>query len=696
LPAKRLTLGNKTPGFSKKPGFCARLLNRQRQASLSENAYRETAALLNRAALPLLALLALSAGAATAQPDSRAPAPAPPPPVTEVLPDDVAAVLLINTTAEAWGRLNRFNPLPIEFTGPGRLPLLPPGINFTADVQPWVGEWAALAVLGPPADALIPCKGACTLMLVPVKDAGGMKAFVAKLQENQGEAPVERDYKGVKILEWAAPQSLPDSESPETVPDLPEESPPAPEPAPDSRAGLSGDLGFGIWDLGFKNRASRASQPADKILPVTTFSQRLPVAVKSPLPAEPAEPEQPPKSVSQQGLALAILPEYVATSTSGEALEQLIDRLPKGKKPLAETAGFKRTLEQPQFSRSLFVGYSNLAKAARVNFTDLPELPGGLSLPVAPLQLIAPALQQIAETYDTVQVFVGVRAEGLHSQAQVYYKIPQPQKVPVGTPDGEPMANRLPAATYLSFSSRNLKQQWNQIAGAGGEEAKPLFEGLRRFIRNITGLNLEEDILSWMNGEYALFVFPANQGFFPFLAEQFKIGVGFTVRTRDRPAAEKMLDKLNEFVGTSSGGSLAITSRQLGAQPVSSWEIQQAGGARSIFAHGWADGNTLILTSGTGPMSALIPQPNPPLGKTYIFQTATASLPYPNDGNIYLNCGAVLSFVYSVLPLDDSSEFVRLTKRLLGSLRSLSAVSSSTAEKQQADVLLVLAPVRER
>jgi hypothetical protein len=56
----------------------------------------------------------------------------------------------------------------------------------------------------------------------------------------------------------------------------------------------------------------------------------------------------------------------------------------------------------------------------------------------------------------------------------------------------------------------------------------------------------------------------------------------------------------------------------------------------------------------------------------------------------------VLSFVYSVLPLDDSSEFVRLTKRLLGSLRSLSAVSSSTAEKQQADVLLVLAPVRER
>lgn len=614
-----------------------------------------------------------------------------------MLPEDVAAVLLINTTAKAWGSLNRFNPLPIEFTGPGRLPLLPPGINFTADVQPWVGEWAALAVLGPPADAQIPCFGACTLMLAAVRDAAGMKAFVAKLQENRGEAPVERDYKGVKILEWAAPQPLPDTESPETVPELPQESPPKPEPAPESRA--SGDFGLGILDFGLKSRASRGFQPADKILPVSTWPHRQPVAVKSPLPAEPAEPAEPaapnPGPMGQRGLALALLPGYVAASTSGEALEQLIDRHSAGKKPLAETAGFQRTLEQPQFSGSLFVGYSNLAKAAKLNFTQLSELPGGVPVPLAPLQLIAPALQKIAETYDTLQVLVGVRAEGLHSMAQVYYKIPQPQNVPVGTPDAEPVANRLPAATYLSFSSRNLKQQWDNIVRAGGEEAKPLFEGLRRFIRNFTGLDLDSDILPWMDGECALFVFPANQGFFPFLADQLKIGLGFTVRTSDRPAAEKALDKLNEFAGTSSGGSLAISSRQIGAQPVSSWEIQQPGNARSIFAHGWADGNTLVLTTGSGPMSALTPQPNPPLGKTYIFQTATASLPYPNNGNFYLNCGAVLSFAYSFLPLDDSSEFIRLTKRLLGTLRSLSAVTSSTAEKQQADVVLVLAPVRE-
>lgn len=645
--------------------------------------------MLNRAAIPLLALLVLRAGAATAQPDSRAPAPAPPPPVTELLPDDVAAVLLINTTAKAWGSLNRFNPLPIEFTGPGRLPLLPPEINFTADVQPWVGEWAALAVLSPPADVQIPCKGACALMLAPVTDAAGMNAFVAKLQENRGEAPVERDYKGVKILEWAAPQPLPDSESPETVPELPQESPPAPdEPAPESRAHLSPLLPTAALPL-----------PLSQFIPQLRAAHRQPVAVKSPLPAEPAEPAEPaapnPWQLGQRGLALALLPGYVAASTSGEALEQLIDRHSAGKKPLAETAGFKRTLEQPQFSRSLFVGYSNLAKAAKLNFTELSELPEGVPVPLAPLQLIAPALQQVSETYDTLQVLVGVREEGLHSMAQAYYKIPQPQNVPVGTPDAEPVANRLPAATYLSFSSRNLKQQWDNIVRAGGEEAKPLWDGLRRFIRNFTDLDIDSDILPWMDGEYALFVFPSSQGFFPFLADQLKIGLGFAVRTSDRPAAETALDKLNEFAGTSSGGSLAVTSRQLGAQPVSSWEIQLAGGVRSIFAHGWADGNTVVLTTGSGPMSALTPQPNPPLGKTYIFQTATASLPYPNNGNFYLNCGAVLSFVYSFLPLDDSSEFVRLTKRLLGTLRSLSAVSSSTAEKQQADVLLVLAPVRE-
>ncbi|MBD2043895.1 DUF3352 domain-containing protein [Microcoleus sp. FACHB-672] len=653
--------------------------------------------MLQRIALPLLSVLVIGPTAALAQPAALEEPAIPAPAVTKVLPADIVGVLLLNTTKDNWGTLNRFNPLPFELSGPGFLPLLPAGTNFSADVQPWVGEWAAVALMipQPPTEGELPNFADSTLTVASVTDVEGVNAYVAKVRETQAEPPIEREYNGVTILEWPAQEPpvleepveapLP-TESPET---LPEEELPAPTPSPEGEQ--SPPATNPPQSLSFFSRflpSSTLPLPLARFLP----AQSQQIAVGS----EPSEPEEVPEPVplGRAGLAIAVLPGYFATSTTGKAIEQFIDSQ-AGIKPLAEAAKFQRTLKHPQFSTSLMVGYSNIASAAQIVPTvSLPTPPeGSLPLPLPSGEFYTALLKNLAETYDTLEGFVWVQPEGIRAQSAAYYTTPNPENATELTPNGDGILAKLPASTYMSSSSRNFQKQWSRMVKLYGEEGQSFLDIFRDGIRSVTGLDLEEDIISWMDGEFSLFFFPSAQGLFPQAAPAFKLGMGLMIQTSDRPAAERMLNQLEESVTTSSGSTVSITRRE-GSSPLTSWEAPMPGKApQSFFAYRWADDNTLILTSGSGPMSLLTPEPSQPLANSYIFQTATESFPRPNEGYFYLNWGATLSFIYTFFPLDDS-ESSRFIKQGLGMIRSFSGSNSATPEKEQSDILFVIAPAQ--
>lgn len=218
---------------------------------------------------------------------------------------------------------------------------------------------------------------------------------------------------------------------------------------------------------------------------------------------------------------------------------------------------------------------------------------------------------------------------------------------------------------------------------------------IREGVRALTGLDLEKDIISWLDGEYAAFLFPTKQGFFSQFYPNLDLGVGLIVQTSDRATAEATLNKLDESVRSSSGNTIAIATRPIKGQPVTSWEYEESGNRQSFLAHSWVDDNTLIITNGFGPMTELAPKPYIPLNQSYTFKTATESLARPNQGYFYLNAGSSLSFLYGLFsPYSNSPEF-RDIKRWLGSVYSISATNSATPEKQQFDSLFVLAPVRQ-
>lgn len=686
--------------------------------------------MLRRISLPILAVLTVLPGHAAdiAVPPNETTSP---PVVTTALPIDTPAVVLINTQPEAWGALRRFNPYPVLPPGVGALPFLPPWLDFTSDIQPWLGDRVALVLLPLPANtkpSLIENHG---LLLAPVKDASRLDAFIAKVKTNRGAPQVERIYQGAVIVEWEGTKPTPagGKQCPDSLPGAPAPVPSQPGSSPGCVEAVPGEVTS--FNKAFQKSQQKFStlitqnplpQPTASAAPTplpqpTTFSTpppptpeptSQPQASPSPMPSPglPAPSPTPTASpIPKDRMAIAILPGYIAVASSVRPLEQFIDKhvqladAQTGSLPLTQNPRFQRTLQHPKFEQSLLVTYGDLVGLLPfiLAFYDFPTAPVPVPVPLPPVA--KPDLDKLTQTYNSVDGFTWVEPFGVRSQSNLYYTTPQPQFATVALPEDNQILERLPAATYLSANSRNFKQQWQSFASDVDADPTTRFitKGIRDFIRNGTGLDLDKDVIPWLDKQYVFFFFPTKQGLFPFFDSRFQLGVGLMIQTSDRPAAEAALTKFSQFAQKQPNSQVEIIERTVEGQPVMSWEGRDRNRKVSFFSYGWVDDDTLILTTGTGPMADLTPKPYLTLNQNYTFKAATENLPRPNEGYFYVNMGSSLAFLYGLFSSSGGSESpdFREFKRLLGVVRSLSTTNSATAEKQQFDSLWVLSMPRE-
>lgn len=198
-----------------------------------------------------------------------------------------------------------------------------------------------------------------------------------------------------------------------------------------------------------------------------------------------------------------------------------------------------------------------------------------------------------------------------------------------------------------------------------------------------------------MDGEYALVLFPTRQGIISGFDPAIELGIGAMIQTSDRPTAENTFGTVENLLLWSF--PISIEPRTVNGESVVSWEsdIDLSQADDSYFSRGWVTDDTLAITDGIGPMAELInPQPYEPLTEHSTFRTATQSFPHPNYGYFYINMGSTLSLIYPSLRLNPGDPDMIEFKRFLGSLYSLSATVSSTADYAQANFLVVLAPAR--
>lgn len=581
--------------------------------------------------------------------------------------------MLINTSPAAWEELNRFNPLSPQTLAPLQMAFAMSGLNLQQDVLPWLGDRVAIALLPAvqPETPTFPLP----VVLAPVKDSSQFTSFLDKVITRWGKPQIERNYKGITIRHWVPP-TTPDGEAPDgtvpdgTVPDVPEETP---SPTPDESPSATPDT---------------SPSPLKAVSP----AQQPPDIGEDALPPLNPLPPMPTTELTARGVAIAVLPGAVAASNDPRALEQLID-LREGA-TLAQNPAFQRTWRHPQTGRSLFTGYGEVAGLMQSVFQSaLAASDPSLSGMVTPLANTY--ITTLTKRYATIDTHLWVIPEGIRGQTNAYYTTPQPDLATPNLATANQIVRRLPAATFLSVNSRNFKQQWQQLVQLfPTDPALAIAYGsLGSSIRSVTGLDPQTDVLPWLDGEYAFFLFPSDAGLLKLIHPQFNMGAGLLLQTSDRPAAEAALKKLHQFVRSTSKGTMAIVNRRVKGQPVVSLEAKEKGKLISLLSYGWISNDTLLVTAGAEAMSPLVPQPYLPLHLNHTFQTATASLPAPNDGYFYVNMGASLAFVYGLVRPTVPSYYapmVQEVQRVLGTIRSVSTTNSATPEAQRVDSLWVL------
>ncbi len=616
-----------------------------------------------------------------------------PPAVTTVLPANTPGLVLVNAKPTAWAALDRFNPLPESFRLPFSVPFLPGAIDFAQDIQPWLGDEVAVALVptaGSIAGTVLQTLDASAVFVAPIKDRDRFDQFLSKLKATRGNPDIEREYKGVTLLQWSASAE--------------ETSPATDEPGATTQRG--------ILLRGFvqPTRALLQGQPVKQ--PVAQLETIPPVLappseLEEPLsPDEPTDPDETPNPetppdfdaselLKPKGMAIALLPGNVAVAVKAETLEDLIDAR-STREPLTQNPLFRRTLQHPQAGRSLLTSYGEVAALSKFILAIVKASPAStFGFPT----LDEKQLSALTKLYSTADSHVWLQPEGIHSQVNLYYTTPRPDLATRATSDANQILTRLPAATYLSASSRNFKEQWQTALKESEDDPNTqlALSGFRASMRTV-GLDPEKDVFPWMDGEYAFFLFPETGGLFNSIYSKLNLGVGLIIQTSDRAAAELALNKLDQLVKKQSKGEVAIVPQQLKGQPIVSWEAKDGGKTLSFLSHGWVDANTLIITTGATSMAALNPKPYLPLHLNHTFQTATTSFPIPNDGYFYVNMGATLSLLYNlILPSVPAgySPFVQEFQRIAGTVRSVSTSNSTTADAQRLDSLWVLAPVKQ-
>ena len=152
----------------------------------------------------------------------------------------------------------------------------------------------------------------------------------------------------------------------------------------------------------------------------------------------------------------------------------------------------------------------------------------------------------------------------------------------------------LPAATFLVLSGRDVAGFWRGMSTVLERASDVTREGLETVRSAFTlaiGLDLEQDLLAWMDGEVA--AFPTEGGPLAYA------GLGLLLQTSDRPAAEGTLAAVDAQL---PGFGLTVSPRTVNQRPVTSWQLFSRGQGDylpelSVGSYGWVTDDTLAITS---------------------------------------------------------------------------------------------------
>jgi len=273
----------------------------------------------------------------------------------------------------------------------------------------------------------------------------------------------------------------------------------------------------------------------------------------------------------------------------------------KNRTSLANSAGFAENVSKITSSQQPFAQfYINVPDSAKIAAAS-----GNRHLPAQVLT----QLQNNQGLAGTVTLeSQGIRIKGIS------WLNPNSRRVLAVENTAARMQNRVPSETLMMVSGVNLQRVWTEyVATSQGNPLAPIApEQLQKGVKSLTNLDLERDLLSWMDGEFSVAVIPNNPTSW---ADNFRASLLFMVETSDRPRAEGAFKQLDEVMKNQY--QFQIQQTIVAGKPVVNW----IGPLGTLTAtHGWLDGNVAFLSVGAPIADKIIPRPKNPLAASPVFQ----------------------------------------------------------------------------
>lgn len=593
------------------------------------------------------------------------------------IPADAIGLVMVDLDASSWQMLGSppsISPISaidklLAFFGQS----LP--ISITKDIQPWLGKEVAITFVGNTDNKL----ELAFTAISTIADSKKFELFIEKLKGLDLPKPTETLYQNVKILEWQLEEkSIGDQKSV-----LSQKS--------KSRNSLLSSLRLKEHELPNTNDQEEESDGN-----------------------EPIPPSIPDFRIKK--FAIAKLPSGIAViTTDRQMIEKMINlsvEITEQKLPsLADNPLFLRSLNNPLWNKSLIAGYGDFKELGKISELLAADLPETSEIPGFSRQEYLDGLKYTLSQYSSFDLFTWITPKGLRSQSNSYFsELRSPSRKDTNTRDR--LLSYLPANVYGAITSRNLNRQWQWFVEESKQQStyKILVEGVRMLTPLIVGsgldLDIEKDIISWIDGEYAVVVFASDRSAFQ------EIGVDFTmgalIRTSKPEAANATLAKLTKYFGNLDKDFLQVKKRQVGTTVLTSFEFPDqrvSGKTQSIFAYGWRDRQTLMLTLGANTASAFIPIPKPALAESEMFRDAIADMPQPNFGYFYLNVNAIAKqvakfYIFSqgfASPDEETKpaskpEVPEIVQKAIDRLGGAVFVYSETSDRFQSDFFLGMNP----
>jgi hypothetical protein len=367
-------------------------------------------------------------------------------------------------------------------------------------------------------------------------------------------------------------------------------------------------------------------------------------------------------------IAAAVLGnQFVVVSPTDSALEQVIDTY-KGGTSVANTPGYRQAIGRIAAAEPFARVYVN-APVAR-------ELATVNTIQPIPTQGLSPlsANQGLAATLTLEPEGVQIRGIGwLAADSQQRYDVKN---------TASQLPTLLPDDTLLMVSGGNLQQLWQTYSQQANAEIDPKSlsnpANFRQAIQETTGLDLEQDWLSWMNGEFGIALIPSggqtNSGS--------TAGLVLFTKASDRTAAEQTLKQLDDEMGDRY--QFKVSNAQVDGESVVKWVSPFAS---LTVTRGWLSGDVAFMAIGNPTISDGLLKSTSSLEQSTTFRQATATDLKANNGHFFINVDQLIN-TKSNIPIPNLPQNIQTFAKAIRAIGVTTAIQDERSTRYDIQVLL--------